>query len=48
VRGAFEASGPLAVESDEEDLAHLHRLIFVFNKRDQARLRMLINRLNEH
>ena len=39
-------SGPLAVEKDEPALADLHRLVFAFNKKDQARLRMLIDRLN--
>ncbi len=37
----------LPVEKDEPDLKHLHRLVFRFNKRNQGRLRMLIDRLNE-
>lgn len=43
----FHVGHALSVEANEEDLAHLHRLVFRFNKRDQGRLRMLINRLNE-
>jgi len=46
-KGSFRVSGPLPVERDEPALAHLPRLIFNFNKRDQGRLRQLINRLNE-
>ena len=32
---------------DEPALAHLYRLVFAFNKRDHARLRMLIDYLND-
>jgi uncharacterized protein (TIGR00730 family) len=45
--GTMSLSGPLPVEKDEPDLKHLHRLIFSFNKRNQGRLRLLINRLND-
>lgn len=45
--GDFHTREPLPVERDEPDIAHLHRLVFCFNKRDQGRLRQLINRLNE-
>jgi uncharacterized protein (TIGR00730 family) len=46
VKGEFRISGPLPIERDEPSLAHLHRLIFQFNKRDHGRLRMLIDELN--
>ncbi len=44
--GQMRLSGPLAIEKDEPDLDHLHRLIFNFDKRSQGRLRQLIDRLN--
>src|SRR5205085_9031237 len=47
VRGDFAVSGPLNVEKDEPALAKLHRLIFVFNRREHGRLRMLIDHLND-
>jgi uncharacterized protein (TIGR00730 family) len=47
LRGQFRASGPLKVEHDEPGLAHLPRLVFAFNRRDYARLRMLIDTLND-
>ena len=47
ISGAFQATTALPVEKDEPDLAELHRLVFAFNRRDQGRLRMLINRLND-
>ena len=46
-RGEYRISGPLPVERDEPSLAHLHRLVFVFNRRDHGKLRMLINYLND-
>jgi uncharacterized protein (TIGR00730 family) len=46
-RGEFRVSGPLPVERDEPALADLARLVFVFNRRDHGRLRMLINYLND-
>lgn len=47
VRGAFRVTDPLPVERDEPTLNKLHRLVFVFNRRDQGRLRQLINFLND-
>lgn len=47
VAGQMYVSGPLRVEADEPDISHLHRLVLQFNKRDQGRLRMLIDRLND-
>ncbi len=47
VKGEFRLSGPLPVEKDEPSLAHLHRLVFAFNKRDHGRFRMLIDHLND-
>ena len=46
-KGEFRVSGPLSVERDEPALAHLHRLVFQFNRRDHGKLRMLINYLND-
>ena len=46
-KGAFRTSGPLPVEKDEPALNDLHRLVFVFNRRDHGRLRQLINYLND-
>lgn len=47
VKGEFRLlEEPLPVERDEPALAHLHRLVFQFNRRDHGRLRMLINYLN--
>jgi hypothetical protein len=46
-RGTFRVSAPLPVERDEPALADLHRLVFVFNRRDHGRLRQLINYLND-
>ena len=45
--GAFRVSGPLPVERDEPALSQLPRLVFLFNRRDHARLRMLIDYLND-
>ncbi len=47
MKGEFRAGGALPVEHDEPALAHLPRLIFAFNRRDYARLRMLIDELND-
>jgi hypothetical protein len=47
ISGDFRVSGPLEVEHDEPDLAGLSRLVFAFNRRDYARLRMLIDDLND-
>ena len=45
--GEFRVSAPLPLEYDEPALAHLPRLVFKFNRRDHARLRMLIDFLND-
>jgi hypothetical protein len=47
VRGSYRVAPPLPVESDEPDLAHLARLVFIFNRREHGRLRMLIDYLND-
>jgi uncharacterized protein (TIGR00730 family) len=47
LRGDFRVTGPLPQERDEPALAHLHRLVFAFNKRDHSRLRILIDYLND-
>ena len=47
VAGQMQVTGPLPAEKDEPDLDQFHRLVFRFNRRNQGRLRMLINRLNE-
>jgi uncharacterized protein (TIGR00730 family) len=46
VRGRFELLPPLPAEASEPELQHLPRLVFAFNKRDFARLRLLIDHLN--
>ena len=46
-RRDFRLSEALPVERDETALAHLHRLVFAFNRRDHGRLRMLIDHLND-
>jgi uncharacterized protein (TIGR00730 family) len=45
--GLFRISGPLPVESDEQQLSQLPRLVFQFNHRDTGRLRQLIDHLND-
>ena len=47
MKGTFRVSTPLPVERDEPALSELHRLVFVFNRRDHGRLRQLINYLND-
>jgi hypothetical protein len=47
VRGTFRVSSPLPVESDEPTLSQLPRLVFVFNRREHGRLRILIDHLND-
>jgi uncharacterized protein (TIGR00730 family) len=44
--GVFNVSGPLKAERDEVKIAHLPRLTFKFNRRDQGRLRELIDYVN--
>ena len=46
VKGEFRCCEALPVERDEPSLAHLHRLVFAFNRRDHGRLRMLIDLIN--
>jgi uncharacterized protein (TIGR00730 family) len=43
----FKVSAALSIEKDEPALAGLPRLIFDFNRRDQGKLRMLIDYLND-
>ncbi len=45
--GAYAVTSALPIEADEPALAKLPRLVFNFNKRDNARLRVLIDRLND-
>jgi uncharacterized protein (TIGR00730 family) len=45
--GPLRVSAALPVERDEPALAEMPRLVFRFNKRDQGRLRMLIDHLND-
>lgn len=47
VRGGYTLSGPLSEEKDEPELADLPRLVFAFNRRNQGRLRQLIDCLNQ-
>ena len=47
MKGPFRVSAALPVEKDEPSLAQMPRLIFVFNRREHGRLRMLIDYLNE-
>ena len=46
-RGTFEVSDALPAEKDEPTLETMSRLVFVFNRRDHGRLRMLIDHLND-
>ncbi len=41
-------SGPLEAEADEPEIAHLPRLVVDFNRRNFARLRSLIDAINEY
>lgn len=45
--GSFRVTDALPIERDELKLAKLPRLVFPFNRRDHARLRMLIDFLND-
>jgi uncharacterized protein (TIGR00730 family) len=47
VKGEFRVSEALPIERDEPALASLPRLVFHFNKRNQGRMRLLINYLND-
>jgi hypothetical protein len=44
--GDLFLSGPLPVEADEPEIAHLPRLIVDFDRRDFGRLRDLIDAIN--
>jgi len=45
-RGEIERSSPYREESDEQDLAHLPRLVLQFNRKNFGRLRQFIDALN--
>jgi hypothetical protein len=45
-KGGIRLSGPLPIEEDEPEIAHLSRLILDFNKRDFGRLKTLIDEIN--
>jgi len=45
--GGMTISGPLPVEADDPELAHLPRLVVDFNRRDFGRMRSLIDRIND-
>lgn len=45
-QGRFETSAALPLESDEQHLQHLPRLVFQFNRRDMGRLRQLVDVIN--
>jgi uncharacterized protein (TIGR00730 family) len=47
MKGTIELTEALPQERDEPALAHMPRLVFNFNKRDQGGLRKLINYLND-
>ena len=47
VTGDFEQTNALKEENNEPELAGLKRLVFQFNRRDLAQLRLLINDLNQ-
>ena len=42
----YRVTAALPVEAEEEPLAHMPRLVFGFNKKDQGRFRALIDYLN--
>lgn len=44
--GKFEQGGPLPAEQDEVEFAEMPRLIFTFNRRNQGKLRTLIDAIN--
>ena len=46
--GAWEASKPMPEEANEEALISLPRIIGKFDRRQYARMRMLINLINQH
>lgn len=46
VEGSYTVASALPEERDEPDLNHLSRLVFTFNRRNQGRLRAMIDYLN--
>jgi uncharacterized protein (TIGR00730 family) len=46
-QGGISLSGPLPAESEEPELAHLPRLVVDFDRKDFARLRHLIDAIND-
>jgi len=46
--GRFTASEPLAEETNEPELASLHRVVFPFNRSNFGRLRSVIDVVNQH
>jgi len=48
MKGRIECVDALPIERDEPAIAHLPRLTFAFNKRDQGGLRLLLNYLNDN
>ena len=46
-QGDIALSGPLPVEMDEPEIAHLPRLVVDFNRKDFGQLRSLIDAINE-
>ena len=46
--GGLSLSGPLPIESDEPEIAHLPRLIVDFDRKDFGRLRNLIDAINAY
>jgi uncharacterized protein (TIGR00730 family) len=47
VEGQIERVGASAAETEDSDALHLHRLAFVFDRRQFGRLRMMIDLLND-
>jgi uncharacterized protein (TIGR00730 family) len=47
-QGDIALSGPLPVETDEPEIAHLPRLVVDFNRKDFGRLRSFIDAINEY
>jgi hypothetical protein len=45
--GKVRQSAPLPAEADDPDKLHLHRLVMRFNREDYARLRQMIDMINE-
>ena len=47
VKGKIESSDALTSEFNEPEIAHLHRLVFHFDRRNYGRLRQLIDTINQ-